>query len=204
MAFRSLLAACAAGVLISGNVWAATPDPDLSTVPNVVYDPGAHNAYSVTVMSVNGPIPGAIVRLHFTAQASALAGWCSSQAHPDIDATTNASGVATFLIAGGGCLNPAAMTSPPVQVFANGVLLREVGVVSVDAVDDAGKLPTQGWNPNPNSRVGVGDAVFHTVPLKTGAYSFCTDFNSDGACNLTDAVILTPAVKVGWTCPYAP
>ena len=204
MTFQSLLAACAAGVLVTGNGWAAAPDPALSTVPNVVYDPGAHNAYRVTVMSVDGPVPGAVVRLHFTSEAAPLAGWCSGQVHPDIDATTDASGVATFNIGAGGCLDPAALTNPPVQVFANGVLLREVGVVSVDAVDDTGNLPTQGWNPSPNVRVGVGDAVFHTGPLKTGAYSFCTDFNSDGTCNLTDAVILTPAAKVGWTCTYAP
>ena len=204
MAFRSLLAACAAGVLVSGNAWAGAPDPDLSTVRNVVYSPGALMSYAVTVMSVDGPVPGAIVRLHFTSESNPLAGWCSGQVHPDIDVVTNASGVATFNLGGGGCLNPANMTNPPVQVYANGVLLREVGVVSVDAVDDAGRLPTQGWNPSPNVRVGVGDAVFHTPPLKTGAYSFCTDFNSDGACDLTDAVLLTPAVKVGWTCTYAP
>ena len=204
MAFRSLLAACAAGVLVSGNAGAGAPDPDLSTVRNVVYSPGALMAYAVTVMSVDGPVSGAIVRLHFTNESNPLAGWCSGQEHPDIDAVTNASGVATFNLGGGGCLNPANMTNPPVQVYANGVLLREVGVVSVDAVDDAGRLPTQGWNPSPNVKVGVGDAVFHTPPLKTGAYSFCTDFNSDGACDLTDAVLLTPAVKVGWTCTYAP
>jgi hypothetical protein len=204
MGFRILLVACAAGVLLAGNAWSATPDPALSTVPNVVVEPGGSLAYRVTVVSVNGPVPGAIVRLHLTSEGDGLLGWCTSQGHPDIDATTNGSGVATFNVAGGGCLNPAALSAPPVQVFANGVLLRQVGIVSGDAVDDSGKLPTQGWNPGVNLKVALSDAVFHTAPLKTGAYNFCTDINSDGACNLTDAVILTPPIKTGHTCTHAP
>jgi len=204
MGIRNLLVACAAGVLVAGNAWSATPDPALSTVPNVVVEPGGALAYKVTVVSVDGPVSGAIVRLHLTPEAEPLVGWCSGQGHPDIDATTDGSGVATFNVGAGGCVNPAALSAPPVQVFANGILLRQVGIVSADAVDDAGKLPTQGWNPGPTLKVALSDAVFHTPSLKTGAYSFCTDMNSDGFCNLTDAVILTPPIKTGHVCTHAP
>jgi len=204
MGVRILLVACAAGVFMAGNAWSATPDPNLSTVPNVVVEPGGQLAYKVTVVSVDGPVVGAIVRLHVTPEGEGLLGWCSGQGHPDIDATTNGSGVATFNVAGGGCLNPAALSAPPVQVFANGVLLRQVGVVSGDVVDDTGKLPTQGWNPGPSLKVALSDAVYHTAPLKTGTFNFCTDVNSDGVCNLTDAVILTPPIKAGHTCTHAP
>ena len=204
MGVRILLVACAAGVLMAGNAWSATPDPALCTVPNVVVEPGGVLPYKVTVVSAAGPVAGAIVRLHVTAEGEGLIGWCTGQAHPDIDATTNGSGVATFNVAGGGCLNPAALSAPPVQVFANGVLLGQVGIVSGDVVDDAGKLPTQGWNPGATLKVALSDAVFHTAPLKTGTYNFCTDLNSDGACNLTDAVIITPPIKTGHICTHAP
>jgi len=198
-------------VLLTLGVFAATvatagvPDPNLSTVPNVLVSPGGVMGYTVTVISTEGPVDGALVQLSFSAEAAGLVCWCQGQTQPLIEGNTDASGVVTFNIAAGGCVDPATVTTPPaVEVFANGFFLKEVGVVSPDAVDDAGLLPIDGWNPGGVCTVGLSDASFHTSPLKTGAYSFCTDMDSDLDCDLDDAVALTPGIKLGYTCTQAP
>lgn len=186
---------------VAGAAFAGTPDPTLSTVPNVVVSPGGVMPYTVTVISAQGPVDGALVQLSFSTEAAGLVCWCQGQTQPLIEATTDASGVATFYISGGGCIDPSLVSSPPaVTVYANGFLLKEVGVVSVDAVDANGLLPTDGWDPGGICTAGLLDATFHTPPIANGFYSFCTDLTSDGACDLDDAVAITPGLGAGWTC----
>jgi len=192
----------AAGLTIGGAATAGIPDPEFSNIGNVVYAPGGEVAYEVTIGSSDGPVEGAVVRLRFTAEAEGLICWCDGQTHPEIDAVTDLNGVASFNISAGGCLDPALLGAPPVEVFADGIFMKAVGAVSPDGVDGAGLPATGGWNPGTTCAVSVGDAVFHTSPLKTGTYSFCTDFDSDLDCDLTDAVILTSPVKVGDFCPH--
>jgi len=91
-----------------------------------------------------------------------------------------------------------------VEVFANGFKIAEVGVVSPDAVDDSGTLPTSGWNPAGTCHVVLADAVAHTGPIVTAVYSFCTDMNSDGLVNVADAVIVTPSIIGAPSCTQAP
>lgn len=193
---------------VPGAASAGVPDPDLCTVPNVILSPlHPTNAleYVVTVVGADGPIDSALVQLVFSAEAAGLVCWCTGQTQPIIEDYTNPSGLAVFQVFGGGCLNPASTVSPPVQVFANGILLREVGVVSVDPVDVTGKLPTDvGYNPGGNCNSALSDATFITPSIKVGALNYCTDLNSDGAVNITDAVLFTPGIKVGFTCTQAP
>ena len=102
-------------------------------------------------------------------------------------------------------MDPAAVTTPPVQVFANGILLKEVGIVSVDPVDDFGRLPNQaGYSPGTTCKAALSDATFITPSMKTGGFNYCTDLNSDNLCNLNDAVLFTPPIKAGFVCTKAP
>jgi hypothetical protein len=161
--------------------------------------------YVVTVVGASGPIDSALVQLVFSTEATNLICWCTGQTKPIVEKYTNASGVARFQIFGGGCLNPANVSNPPVQVFANGILLKQVGIASVDPVDDAGKLPYQvGYNPAGSCKSALSDATFITPAIKTGAANYCTDLDGDGDTDLTDAILFTPAVKAGYICTRAP
>ena len=201
--YQLLLAVLVAGVVMAGVANAGIPDPNLSDVPNVLYVPGGGLPYIVTVNGSEGPIDTADVQLVFSTEADGLIAWCTGQPHVGgiITAQTDASGFATFDIAAGGCIDPArTVGTPVVEVFANGIKLAEVGCVSPDAVDNNGVLPTAGWVVGGMAVVGLADASFHTPPIKSGTYEFCTDFNSDMVIGLDDASILTPWVKAGSSC----
>ncbi len=201
--YQLLLAVLVAGVVMAGVANAGIPDPALSDVPEVVFVPGGGLQYIVTVNGSAGPIDTADVQLVFSEEADTLIAWCTGQAHTGriISAQTNASGLATFDIAAGGCIDPARTAGTPVvEVFANGIKLAEVGCVSPDVVDNNGVLPTAGWNVGGTAVVGLSDASFHTPPIKSGAYEYCTDMNSDLLIGLDDASILTPYIKGGANC----
>jgi hypothetical protein len=187
---------------LSSSVLAVVPDPGLCIVPNVVVNPGGNLDYVVTVRDAfNAPCAFIMVELFFSPTADFLLCWCVGQDHPVIRQVTDAAGRATFRIAAGGCLDPSAL-GPQVNVVAAGTFLASVGVVSPDAVDNAGLLPWQGWNPGAKCAVGLSDAAFHSAPLAVGRFTFCTDMNSDGVCNLGDAVILTGPIRRGDNCPH--
>ena len=205
---RLLLALTVLSVGAWGVAYAGVPDPALSTVPKVLTSPGHPTTaldYVVTVVGADGPIDSALVQLVFSTEATNLICWCTGQTKPIVETYTNVSGVARFQIFGGGCLNPANVVNPPVQVFANGILLKQVGIVSLDPVDDTGKLPYQvGYNPAGACKAALSDATFITPPIKTGAVNFCTDLDGDNDTDLTDAILFTPAIKAGYTCTEAP
>ncbi len=198
---RLVITALTFGLLSAGTAAAGVPDPGLSTVPNVVVSPLGNLTYTVNVQGSGGPIDSALVQLIFSDEADTLVCWCVGATHPVIEAVTNASGDADFLISGGGCVDPSASVSGTiVEVYANGIKLSEVGVVSPDAVDNGGILPTAGWNPGGSCSVGLSDATYHTGPISSGAYDYCTDIDSDGAVTLTDAVVLTQPISAGDVC----
>jgi hypothetical protein len=200
-----LLTALVVGVAAVSVSFAGVPNPNLSTVPNVVTSPDGSLEYVVTVVGDEGPIDSALVQIVFSTEAAGLICWCTGQTQPLIQGATGPSGEASFFIAGGGCIDPDSVTTPPaVEVWANATKLKEVGVVSVDAVDEFQKLPHQGWDPAGTCASGLADGVFHTPPLKLGAISFCSDMDSDGDVDLDDAVLLTPGLRLGPTCTQAP
>jgi hypothetical protein len=167
------------------------PDPAQCSVPPVVVSPGGSMPYRVTVRDAGGiPLPGLEVRLEFSPEADSTLCWCAGQEHPTITAVTDTQGVATLRVAGGGCI-PADLA--PVRVFAGGVLLRAVGVVSPDVWDTDGRQ-------HPDCVVGLPDAVGHTGPVREMRYSFCSDLDGDGAVGLGDAVLLTDPVQAGHNC----
>lgn len=198
---RALAVALVTGAVFAGTAAAGIPDPALSVVPNVVMSPGGDIEYVVTVNGSQGPVADSIVQIVFSSEVDALVCWCAGQAHPEVTATTDAAGQARFFIAAGGCIDPGLVASPPaVSVYANGIRLREVGAVGPDAVDGAGLVPTLGWNPGASCEVSLSDAALHSTPIKAGSYSFCSDMNSDLLVDLTDAVVLSAAIKAGSTC----
>ena len=202
---RLVLAALTLGLLAHDSLSAGVPDPGLSDAPNVIVSPLGNLEYTVTVVGSSGPIDTALVQLIFSDDADSLVCWCTTQTHPVIEALTNAAGEASFFIAGGGCIDPALTASGlAVEVFANGIKLGEVGVVSPDAVDGTGTKPTGGWNPGGFCSVGLSDGAYHTGPISTGAYDYCTDLDSDGNVSLADAVTLTAPIADGDTCTQAP
>lgn len=170
---------------------AGLPDPALSTIPHVLAVPGGGFAYTVTIVGDGGPVAAATVELRYTASGNAAGCWCAGQAHPVLSAVTNASGVATFQVAGGGCLDPATVAGGvAIEVFVNDLKLKEVGQVSPDIVLD----------PVGTCEAALSDAVQFTAPLATGTYGFCYDLNSDGAVGLTDAVLFTSPAASAASC----
>mgnify|MGYP000240449255 CR=1 FL=1 len=183
----SVVAFCAATVASAG-----IPDPALSTVKNVIACPDGSIPYSVTIVGTSGPINNALVELRYTANGNTGACWCTAQTHPIISATTNASGIATFTIAGGHCLNPATISGGiAVEVYVNSIKLKEVGQVSPDVVPGVTEPPCQ---------VTLADATSFTTPLATSTFGFCYDLNSDGGVTLSDAILFTPPAANAASC----
>ncbi len=190
----------------------SVPDPGYSTVPNCLgISPDGSLAYTVTIAACNGPIAAAAVQLRFTTVGDTLICWCATVPGPRprvFSATTNANGVATFNIAAGGCIqyNLAAIPGPlkfAAEVFADGIKYQECGTVSPDAVDAAGRLPTNTqslWDPAGVCATGLSDAVKHTTPLATATYNWCTDLNCDLVVGLSDATLLTPYLASSSSC----
>ncbi len=214
---RSLLrkgcALAVMGLVFAAPAMANVPVPGLSTVPNCLgISPTGALGYSVTVVGSGGPIAAAAVDLRFTTVGDTLICWCNTVPGPRprvISGVTNGSGVATFNITAGGCIQYNLAGIPGVlkfagEVFADGVKLQEYGTVSPDAVDSAGKLPTTFtggvWNPAGSCATGLADAVQHTTPLATSVYQWCTDINCDLAVGLSDATILTPFLAGAASC----
>jgi hypothetical protein len=199
-----LLLTLLVGALTASVSLAGVPDPDLSTVPNVIVNPDGSFEYKVTVVGGDGPIDSALVQIVFSAETDGLLCWCTGQDHPVVEAFTDASGCAIFNIAAGGCIDSSLVASPPaVEVFANSIKIGEPGVVSPDVVDPSGNRAQEGWDPDGTCLVSAGDAVEHTPAIVNATLSFCTDLNSDGEVSPGDAVLITPAIVDGSSCTQA-
>ncbi|MDZ4803993.1 MAG: hypothetical protein SGI90_03890 [Candidatus Eisenbacteria bacterium] len=171
---------------------AGVPDPALSTIPNVLGSPNGGLAYRVTIVGTSGPIDSANVTLVWTVAGDTATCWCSTQTHPSVSSTTNASGVAVFNLRLGRCLNPATIPGGvAVEVFINSIKIKEVGQVSPDLTGTALGPPCE---------VALNDAVQFTFPLSTATYGYCFDLNSDGTVGLSDATLLTAPVATAATC----
>lgn len=192
-------------VFMTAPAWANIPNSSLSTVPNVIVEPGGLTDYTVTIVGQLGPVHQALVELIFSPAADTLLCWCDGQTHPVITGLTDPNGDVVFNISGGGCIDPALLPGGvAVEVFANGFKMAEVGVVSADAVDSSGNLTTEGWNPVGSCSVGLSDATYFSQSISTGVYEFCADLNSDGSVGLEDGVMLTQPITSGIFCTQAP
>lgn len=186
---------------------------ELSTVPRAIpISPDGSLAYSVRIVSTGGPVVNSSIRIVFSTVGDSLICWCNGSpwvpGSPHVfTASTNASGVATFHIAAGGCVENQLASIPgdknyAAEVFADLCKMQECGVVSPDAVDNAGRKSTDSptWNPAGSCATGLADAVAHTTPLANAVYSWCTDINADRAVTLGDATTLTPYLANAVSC----
>jgi hypothetical protein len=196
------------------------PSPELSNVPDAItLSTGAPfvgnpiGSFLVNVQGSLGAVNGALVEVEISAQADALIAWCQGHTPPLFSGFSNASGNITFNFQGGGCIEPNAWQGPPQlgptfigQVRADGVILDEVYIVSPDAVNNNGKLPTTapiGRNCIAGStQVGLADGVFHTRSIKLGLVNICTKMTPpfNAAVGVLDAVYITPYVKQSKFC----
>jgi hypothetical protein len=214
---RRVLALAVVGVASASLAYANVPDPTLSTVPRCVgVSPTGALAYRVTIVGSGGPINASRVEIRFNIPGDTLLCWCSVTPDPGpvpnthtFFQNTNASGVATFNIRAGGCIQYGLAAIPGAsdiagEIFADGIKMQEFGTVSPDAVDGSGRLPTNTaslWDPAGTCATGLADAVQHTTPLSTASYDWCTDINCDNSVGVSDAVILTPFLAGAASCP---
>lgn len=185
----------------------------LSTVPACIpISPDGTLTYSVRIVGCGGPINNSRVSLVFNTVGDSLVCWCSSSPYVPgtphaFFANTNAAGIASFNLSGGGCVENQLAAIPgdrnfAAEVFADFVKMAECGVVSPDAVDNSGRVSTDTpvWNPAGACAVGLADAVKHTSPLATATYAWCSDINCDHAVTLGDATTLTPYLSAASSC----
>ena len=213
--FMSRVATLAAvGVVVASLASANVPVPDLSTVPKCLpLAPNGGLVYSVRIVGTGGPIVASRVNVLFNTVGDSLVCWCTAQGgyNPAVPhsffANTNGSGIATFNLFGGGCIENQLAAIPgdrnyAGEVFADFVKMQEFGTVSPDAVDNAGRVSTDTpvWNPGGICATGLSDAVKDTTPLATAVYSWCTDINCDKLVTLGDATTLTPFLAQAVSC----
>jgi len=177
------------------------PVPENCTVPSgLVVSPDASLGYAVTVVGSLGPMNGALVTLQIPTAADALVTWCVGQTHPEVQGVSDVNGQATFHIAAGGCVDAKRLHDVVYRIYADGILIGEGTqdvsgtIVSPDAVNGAGLLPTSAAYVPDGIAVSLSDAVFRTNQIANATPDPCTDFNSDGVVSLADAVILTPFI----------
>jgi hypothetical protein len=210
---RRVLALAVVGVALATVASANVPDPTLSHVKDcVVVSPNCGLVYQCTILGSGGPVNASTVEIRFNTPGDTLICWCLTVPGPrprSFFASTNVSGVATFTITAGGCIQNGLAAIPgsndfACEIFADGIKMQEAGVVSPDAVDNAGNIATDTtvlWDPAGSCRVGLADAVQHTTPLSTAVYQWCTDITCDDVCGVADAVVLTPCLANAANCP---
>jgi len=197
----------AASALLASPARAQIPTPDCNEVsPQLVVTPDGSVPFTVRLRagpSCNITVPSVPVRLVFNAAADALIAWPPGQDHPEITGTADVTGEAVFHVAGAGCVDLNRFQGDfVVQVWADDILIAEVSVVSPDAVNSEGLLPTDLGTSiceDGVSAVGLSDAVFHSRSIKNALVEPCSKVTGDPSdpVNLDDAVALTPFVKAG-------
>ena len=194
VAFPSAAGVAGLAVVLLGLAATTSParadaDPPLTIIRDVLVCPDGSLPYTITLVGPTGPIPNALVEIRYTPAGEAAACWCPGQIHPIISATSNPSGIATFHIAAGGCLEPSSIPGGVVaEVWIDGVKAKEVGQVSPQVVS------------LPNCEVTLASSVLFTHYLATADYGYCYDLNRDGGVTLTDGVILTWSAAIAAHC----
>jgi hypothetical protein len=190
----TLLAAC--GCLVAGAAMAGIPDPALSTLGTVI-NLGGNTGGTVDVLAqktvtirdaFNNPIQNSTVVITFTNCTNQDIRLCNNQPnHPGlfncvaktVTAVTNASGVATFRVAGGANNpggNPPGALAGCATVQADGVPMGSLTVGAPDENNSGGVVVT-------DLSAFAGD--------RFGAYRGRSDFNGDNAVNVLDLAIFS-------------
>jgi hypothetical protein len=186
---------------------------DLSSVPPcLTISADGSLTYQVSIICQNGPVVGSLVEVRFNSVGDTLTCWCFDDPGPRphfYQAATNSLGVAEFRIRGGGCVELEDPAIPGVrkhvaEVYADGVKMQELGLVSPDIVDANGRRAVDapnGWDPAGTCGSGLADAVAFTPSIASSEYDWCADMNCDDAVTISDAVTLTPYLSGSIACP---
>jgi len=184
---KKLLLSLLALALCSSVVMATVPDPPKCTVTpcdalnGVVLAPDQPSPIPASIVTLtirnssNNPIPNAAVNASF---ANGLC-FCQSMV---FNTSTNAQGVATMTLRGGGCL---AGVSGAAVFRANGVIVRSY---------NNAKSPD--WAPGCDLTVNLGDLI-RFAPRT----DLCFDFDNLGTVDLGDVIIFTSGYTPGHLCP---
>ena len=188
---------CACGLLVAGVAMAGVPDPATSSIGTVI-NLGGNTAGTVDVLAqktmtirdaFNNPIQNSTVVITFTNCTNQDIRLCNNQpnhagalfncAAKTVTAVTNASGVATFRVAGGANNpggNPAGALAGCASVQADGV---PMGNLTVGAPDE-----------NNAGGVTVGD-LSSFAGDRFGLYRGRSDFNGDNAVTVADLALFS-------------
>jgi len=190
---RRVTILCAAGVLAATAALAGVPSATTSTQPagltlvghsGGVADPTATGASTYTIRDAsNNPVPSSVVILNYsvctdaricsTTQPAGMTVNCGSKT---VSGVTNASGVVTFRIVGGGLTSGAAITSPCISVTADGVPMNTIRSSNVD-MNGAGGLSA--------ADITLAKVDLNSAPTRTRA-----DFNKSGTVTAADVTLL--------------
>ena len=179
LAVALILVACAA------TAFADVPDQSkCSVIPadnlnGMIACPRIPSALTASILTItvrnsdNNPIPNATVVVILTASNPACP-------NADLDATTDASGVATITVAASGCAHhvPGAGI-----VKANGVTIRSYDNVKSPDWDGAAG----------DGFTNLSDLVQFANEFNTIDPATCHDYTNDGACNLSDLIPFSEA-----------
>jgi hypothetical protein len=161
--------------------------------------------FTVKVVTENGPAQGAKVVIQIRPSTEPLVCWGVDQTFPTLTGYTDADGLITFHVTGGGCVDGDA-TQPVALVYADNLTLGELSIVSPDAVNRAGLINTDpGFQFDAEGcTVSLADAVFHGNAIALGLQEPCVDIVSATAFNdytvtvdSTDAAVLAPYLAGG-------
>jgi hypothetical protein len=180
----------------------AAPDPQYCTVTPLLGNPsvpssqvaflapGSINGTTITISvksSSNAPIPGAAVFVSFNFAIKT----CTTAVHA---ATTNASGVCTITLRGGGCLSGVAGAC---VITANGIQIKSLQ--NVRSPDNNSRTLSA-----PDGRVSVTDLAFFGDEYLGNAPPGCHDYDNNGLCDLTDLTYFGDPFNIGIICVLSP
>jgi hypothetical protein len=204
-ATASLAAACLLAAAAGLMPVSAAAQFDLSTVPDqVVLTPdGSAVSCHVVAQGPTGPAFSVLVELEFSPEADRIISWAQGQTHPLLTAYTNLHGEASFTIAGGGCILPDSFVGASyiAEVRFNGIPMKELVIVSPDAVNSSGQAGVSTCEDG-KAVVGLADAIYHTRSISLGLSKTCSNVVTpyDKPVGLSDAVFLTPYIKQSRFC----
>lgn len=207
--FRTSLLLAAAALVASGAM-ANIPDPDLSTVPQMITtQPNLLlTLNTVVVVGGQGPITGATVDLIMVNNSADLLCWCPGETPDSWSEVTDGSGTCNFDIAGGGCVDEDRFEDQVSELYADGILMYRPGFNSVDILDNGGNLATDAnYDPATDGvcAVNSGDASYFGSALLGSVFEPCTKFNGQALTfptNAGDLAVFTPHILGSSSCTY--
>jgi hypothetical protein len=194
-----------AGFNLPGYNSCCQPFPALCTVPRIVTTSPDRTTrplpYQVQVRDILGnPLPNLQVEILPAITTNLCV--CPTMPMP-YTAFTDPSGVATFDIRAGGCMDNARLGGSVSAVRAKGTTLGIVSINSADPVDAQMRLPTDpGYSPKTPCQSDLTDVMFLAVSWALHTYDACLDVALPyRTIDTADSLELIRLMGPGGTCP---